>query len=78
MRSAFETWFGSAERWDMTEAVVGEVGGLVHLRWRIRLTKPDLGPDAVLVEQQAYAHAGADGRLRDVALLCTGFRPAAR
>ena len=78
VRSAFETWFGDAERWDMIEAVIGEVGGLVHLRWRLRLTKPSLGPGDVVVEQQVYAHAGADGRLRNVALLCTGFRPDTR
>lgn len=78
VRSAFETWFGSAERWDMIEAVVGEVGGLVHLRWRLRLTKPELGPGDFVVEQQVYAHPGADGHLRNVALLCTGFRPDAR
>jgi ketosteroid isomerase-like protein len=78
VRPVFAGWFASAERWDVLEVVVGEVGGLVHLRWRVRLTKPDLGPGAVVVEQQVYARAGADGSLRDVALLCTGFRPDAR
>ncbi|HEX3540216.1 MAG TPA: nuclear transport factor 2 family protein [Acidimicrobiales bacterium] len=75
VRSALETWFGGAERWDLVEAVVGEVGGRVHLRWRLRLTNPEVGPGTFLVEQQVYADAGPDGRLRDVALLCTGYRP---
>lgn len=74
VRSAFDTWFAAADTWELMEAVVGEVGGRVHLRWRVRLTNPDLGPGVFLVEQQVYADAGADGKLRDIALLCTGFR----
>jgi SnoaL-like domain len=75
VRSTFETWFGAAERWEMVEAIVGEVGGRIHLRWRLRLTNPDVGPGTFLVEQQVYADTGPDGRLRDVALLCTGYLP---
>jgi hypothetical protein len=73
VRSVLDTWFGGAERWDLLEAVVGEVGGRIHLRWRLRLTNPDVGPGTFLVEQQVYADAGNDGRLSDVALLCTGY-----
>jgi hypothetical protein len=73
VRSVFDTWFGGAERWDLLEAVVGEVGGRIHLRWRLRLTNPDVGPGTFLVEQQVYADAANDGRLSDVALLCTGY-----
>ncbi len=75
VRSAFDTWFEAAGWWELVEAVVGEVGGRIHLRWRLRLTNPRIGPGVFLVEQQAYADAAADGRLRDVALLCTGYRP---
>jgi hypothetical protein len=75
VRAAFVRWFGGAERFEMVEAVVGEVGGRVHLRWRVRLTDPAIGEGPLLVEQQVYANAGADGRLSDVALLCTGYRP---
>jgi hypothetical protein len=74
VRSTLEGWFGGAGRWELVEAVVGEVGGRIHLRWRIRLTNPRVGPGVFLVEQQVYADAGADGLLRDVALLCTGYR----
>ena len=73
VRSTFHSWFGAAERWELVEAVVGEIGGRVHLRWRLRLTNPEIGPGTFLVEQQLYADAGPDGRLRDVALLCTGY-----
>jgi hypothetical protein len=73
--SMFSRWFGGADRWEVVEAVVGEVGGRIHLGWRVRLTDPDIGEGTLLVEQQVYANAGADGRLSDVALLCTGYRP---
>jgi len=73
--STLDAWFGRAEQWELVEAVVGEVGGRIHLHWRLRLTNPDVGPGTFLVEQQLYADAGADGRLCNVALLCTGYRP---
>jgi hypothetical protein len=71
----FVRWFGNAERFEMVEAVVGEVGGRVHMRWRVRLTDPAIGEGTFVVEQQLYADAATDGRLHDVALLCTGYRP---
>jgi hypothetical protein len=73
VRSTFDTWFGAAERWELIEAVVGEVGGRIHLRWRLRLTNPDVGPGLFLVEQQVYADNGPDGRITNVALLYTGY-----
>jgi hypothetical protein len=75
VHSAFDKWFGAAERWEMVEAVIGEIGGRIHLRWRLRLTNPDVGPGTFLVEQQVYADGGPDGRLRHLALLCTGYLP---
>jgi hypothetical protein len=78
VHATFTRWFGGAQRWEVLEAVLGEVGGRVHLRWRVRLTDPAIGEGAFLVEQVVYADAGSDGRLRDVALLCTGYRPEAR
>lgn len=73
VRSDFDTWFGAAEHWEMVEAVVGEVGGRIHLRWRLRLTNPSVGPGTFLVEQQVYADTGPQGRMRNVALICTGY-----
>ena len=73
VRATLDKWFGAAERWELVEAVIGEIGGRIHLRWRLRLTNPDVGPGTFLVEQQVYADTGPDGRLRDVALLCTGY-----
>lgn len=73
VRTTLDRWFGAADRWELVEAVVGEVGGRIHLRWRLRLTNPDVGPGTFLVEQQVYADAAPDGRLANVALICTGF-----
>jgi hypothetical protein len=75
VREVFVRWFGGAQRFRVVEAVVGEVGGRAHLRWRVRLTDTGVAEGPLLVEQQLYADVGADGRLRDVALLCTGYRP---
>jgi ketosteroid isomerase-like protein len=75
LRSAFATWFASAAHWELVDVVIGEVGDRVHLRWRLRVTKPELGPGTYVVEQQVYADLDRHGTLSDVALLCTGFRP---
>jgi hypothetical protein len=75
VRDAFDRWFGHAERWEMVEAVVGEVGGRLHLRWRVQLSDPAIGAGSFVVEQQVYADSDDDGRLSDVSLMCTGYRP---
>jgi hypothetical protein len=73
VRAVFETWFGGARRWELVDAAVGPVGGRIHVGWCLWMTNPDIGPGAFLVEQQVYADAADDGRLRDVALLCSGY-----
>ena len=73
--AAFATWFGDTEDFELLEATVGEVGGRLHLHWRLRLQAERLGPGWFIVEQQAYADAGAGGRIGRLDLLCTGYRP---
>src|SRR5580693_8681445 len=34
---AFACWFGDTEDFELAEATVGEVGGRLHLQWRLRL-----------------------------------------
>ena len=72
-----EVWFGDTTAFDLVDATVGEVGGRVHLRWRLRLQADRLGPGSFVVEQQVYADADRDqaGRLDRLDLLCTGYRP---
>jgi hypothetical protein len=76
VRDILDLWFAEAELWQPMDAEVDEIAGRMHLRWRIRVTKPSLGPGPHVVEQHAYADAGPDGRLANIALVCTGFLPA--
>ena len=71
----FARWFGDTEGFDPVEASVGEIGGRLHLCWRLRLRAERLGADWFTVEQQAYADTGEDGRLARLDLLCTGYQP---
>jgi hypothetical protein len=73
----FAGWFGQTEEFELVDAAVGEVGGRLHLHWRVRLRAGRLGPGWLTVEQQAYADTGQDGRIARLDLLCTGYRPEA-
>jgi hypothetical protein len=73
--AAFATWFGDTEDFELLEAAADEVGGRLHLHWRLRLQAERLGPGWFTVEQQAYADTSAGGRIGRLDLLCTGYRP---
>ena len=71
----FAFWFGSAEEFEVVDAAVGEVGGRLHLSWRLRVRPApnDIGDGWHVIEQQLYADATeAIDRLD---LLCSGFHP---
>jgi hypothetical protein len=71
--AAFRRWFGDAERFELVEAVVGEVGSRIHLHWRVRVQAQARGDGWFVVEQQVYADTGPDGRIVRLFLLCSGF-----
>jgi hypothetical protein len=71
----FARWFGDTEAFELIEAAVGEVGGRLHLHWRLRLRAERLGAGWFTVEQQAYADTDDGGRIARLDLLCTGYRP---
>jgi hypothetical protein len=71
----FAGWFGDTKDFDLVEAAVGEVGGRLHLHWRLRLRAERLGTGWFTVEQQAYADTAGGGRIARLDLLCTGYRP---
>jgi hypothetical protein len=71
----FAGWFGETEDYELVEATVSEVGGRLHLHWRLRLRAQRLGAGWFTVEQQAYADTGDGGRIARLDLLCTGYRP---
>lgn len=72
---AFSSWFGPAEDFEVVDATVGEVGGRLHLSWRIRVRPApfDIGPGWHVIEQHAYANA--TNTIETLDLLCSGFRP---
>ena len=70
----FARWFGATEDFELAEATVGEVGGRLHMHWRVRLRAERLGAGWFTVEQQAYADTAAGGRIDLLDLLCTGYR----
>jgi len=74
----FARWFGDTRNFELIEAAVGEVGGRLHLYWRLRLQAERLGSGWFTVEQQAYADTDESGRIVQLDLLCTGYRPEGR
>jgi hypothetical protein len=69
-----QSWFGAAEEFEVLDGTVGEVGGRVHVAWRVRLRPTPWGDDAWhVIEQQAYLRAGE--RIDAIDLLCSGFQP---
>lgn len=72
---AFGAWFGTAADFELVDAAVGEVGGRLHLSWRLRIRPApfDIGAGWHVIEQQAYAD-GVDS-IDHLDLLCSGFQP---
>jgi hypothetical protein len=71
---SLQSWFGDAEEFEVLDGTVGEVGGRLHVAWRLRLRPTPWGDDAWhVVEQQAYLRAGE--RIDAIDLLCSGFQP---
>ena len=69
-----QSWFGAAEEFEVLDGTVGEVGGRVHVAWRLRLRPTPRGDEAWhVIEQQAYLRAGE--RIDAIDLLCSGFQP---
>lgn len=71
----FRSWFGDADDFEVVDATVGDVGGRLHLSWRLRLRPAPfgIGEGWHVIEQQAYASASE--RIDALDLLCSGFRP---
>lgn len=74
---AFSSWFGPAEDFEVVDAAVGDVGGRLHLSWRLRVRPAPFGIGAGwhVIEQHAYADT--DDTIETLDLLCSGFHPEA-
>jgi len=71
----FARWFGDTEDFELVEANSRELGGRLHLHWRLRLRAERLGSGCFTIEQQAYADTDNSGRIARLDLLCTGYLP---
>jgi hypothetical protein len=70
------SWFGGAQEFEVLDGTVGEVGGRVHVSWRLRMHPTPWGDDAWhVIEQQAYLDAAE--RIDAMDLMCSGFQPEA-
>ena len=69
----FGSWFGQADGFELIDAAVGEVGGRLHLSWRVRVRPApfEIGDGWHVIEQHAFANAG--DRIESLDLLCSGF-----
>jgi hypothetical protein len=70
----FASWFGDTHAFELVGSAASEVGGRLHLQWRLRLKAARLGAGWFTVEQQAYADVGDEGRIARLDVLCTGYR----
>lgn len=72
---AFRSWFGEPDEFELVDATVGEVGGRLHLTWRLRVRPAPfgIGEGWHVIEQQAYADA--TGTIEALDILCSGFQP---
>lgn len=75
VKAAFVLWFGNANQFELVDAVVGEVGPRLHMRWRMRLRSERLGDGWFVVEQQSYADTDESDRIQRLSLLCSGYCP---
>jgi hypothetical protein len=75
---AFSSWFGPADDFEVVDATVGEVGGRLHLSWRLRVRPAPfgIGEGWHVIEQHAYADT--KDTIETLDLLCSGFQPEAR
>lgn len=70
---AFRSWFADVEEFELVDATVGEIGGRLHLSWRIRVRPApfDIGDGWHIIEQHAFADTTETIETLD--LLCSGF-----
>jgi hypothetical protein len=70
-------WFGQAEEFEVLDRTISEVGGRLHVSWRLRLHPTPWGDDAWhVIEQHTFLQAGE--HIDSIDLMCSGFQPASR
>jgi ketosteroid isomerase-like protein len=75
VQGAFSGWFDDFKEFELVDAAVDGVGPRLHLGWRLRVRAARPGSRWLVIEQQVYADADADGQIFALSVLCSGFCP---
>ena len=75
VQGAFSGWFDDFKEFELVDAAVDGVGPRLHLGWRLRVRAARAGSRWLVIEQQVYADADADGQISALSMLCSGFCP---
>jgi hypothetical protein len=67
----FRTWFGGADRFEVADAAIGQLGARMYARWRVRMWPPGRPSDVRVAEQHVFS-TGQE-RIVTLDLLCSGF-----
>jgi TusA-related sulfurtransferase len=70
----FETWFASADPFEITEANVSVLIDRFHISYGARLSRPDDATTLHVIEQHGFGDATSRG-IDTLDLVCSGFRP---
>jgi hypothetical protein len=65
----FTAWFGGEDAFEVVDASVGQVGGKLYARWKVRMVAAD--GRARVAEQHVYT--SGTHRIETLDLLCSGF-----
>ena len=69
----FRRWFGGGDDFEVVDASIGQVGGKLYLRWRVRMQSPTGA--ARIAEQHVFATVS--DRIDALDLVCSGFQAVA-
>ena len=67
--AVFTSWFGDAEEFELIDATVGEVGGRLHLSWRLRVRPAPFGIGGGWHVIDSRSYVDADETIDSVDLL---------
>lgn len=68
----FRRWFDGEDAFEVVDASVGQLGGRLYARWRIRMQPPGRPEAARIVEQHIFTTGNE--RVETLDLLCSGFQ----
>jgi hypothetical protein len=65
----FQRWFGDVDELELLRLAIDQIADRLYLTYRLRLRKADRWQ---IIEQHAFC-CTEEGRISDIALLCSGF-----